>query len=444
MSLLHELRALAKSLCNHLFLLTIYKDVQEIIRFEGVNYFMRKMALWILFLISFSLSAETSIESQRGPSGEWPLKFDLHGSAFMGASLVLSVNNAFFWSEDRLIDLIPWKVPQPYSGILRGLELVAVVLPINDLLFLVQHEFFGHGARAREFGFGTPLPVVATLPLPYGPGIGAQTHTGHDRETPLQSLIITIGGVEAANVLAEDISMRWWRHKKMNVKTAFMQILASHNTDGYLWIFSPKVFDAPGHDMVQYIDKVNKFYGDQRLSLDYMTWGVATNLLDPFLYFNFYSMYRYVVYGESDNSYPYFRFSDNVSYLPAARYVLSPFGPEYHLINYLSLFDRNIKAYGRYGKLADAQYYGIGATGDIWTLYNVTIGADLHAWRQPKLMNSSYGEMKFGGYGALLLDYRPFEVLSLNGHAGYKSAGYVLGEPIDQRFVWRVGLTLHM
>jgi len=357
---------------------------------------------------------------------------------------MLSLNNAFFWSEDRLIDLTGISLSQPWAGILRSVELVGLVLPVNDLAFLMQHEYFGHGARAREFGLQTSWPKLESLPLPFGPGIASVSHAPpHNIK---ESLVITLGGVEGASVLAEEINTRWWRNKKMNAKTTFMNILATHNTDGYLWIFPPSKLSAnlrAGHDMVAYVEKVNKMYGDQRLTLDYMTWSVATNLINPFTYFSFYSMYRYIVHGERTNDYPYFSFG-NFSFLPSMRYVLSPFGPEYHLLNYMTFGERNLKAYMRYGQLKTANYFGLGASGDIYSNWGITLGARFHAWRQPEINSNNFGRAKLGASGSITLDYRPASFISLNGLLGYKSAGFVLGEPIDQSLIWRAGLTIHL
>lgn len=403
---------------------------------------MSKLFFMIFFCFAFFAQAESDGAYQKGPSGEWPLRFDTHASAFMGSSILSSINNAFFWSEDRLLEKSGISLAQPYSGILRVLELGLVVLPISDFLFLWQHEFFGHGARAREFGFKVSWPKFSSLPLPYGAGLGAVRYEGNANK--LQSLLVAIGGVEGANIMAEEMSMNWWKHKKINAKSAWMHILASHNIDGYLWLFSPKFFDIPGHDMVYYIDKVNGMYGDKRLDLDYMTWGVATNLLDPFLYLSFYSMYKYVINGKTDQAMPVFRFGENVSYLPAMRYVLSPFGPEFHLINYLTIYEQNIKAYARYGSLKDSRFYGIGAMGEVYKFKSIDFGAEAHLWRQPQMLASSFGDQQFGGYGAISVSARPLDFLTLTTQVGYKSSGYVLGEPIDAGFIWRAGLIWHL
>lgn len=399
--------------------------------------------LWLPFFFS-SIKATDEIEKHRGPDGEWPLMFDGRGSEFMGASLMLSLNNAFFFGEDRLIDATGITLSQPWGGILRGVELVGLVLPVNDLAFLMQHEYFGHGARAREFSIKSSLPKIQSLPMPFGPGLASVSHAPpHNNK---ESLVLTLGGVEGAMVLAEEINTRWWHHKKMNVKTTFMNILATHNTDGYLWIFPPSRMPAhlrPGHDMVAYIEKVNKMYGDQRLTLDYMNWSVATNLINPYSFFSFYSMYRYVLYGERTNGYPYFTLGD-FSFLPVMRYVLAPFGPEFQLHNFMSLGERDFKTYIRYGKLTDSNYFGLGVLGDIYSRWNMTLGAKFHTWRQPAINANSFGQDKLGASGSATLNYHPADFISLNGILGYKSAGFVLGEPIDQSLIWRAGLTIHL
>lgn len=377
----------------------------------------------------------------KAPSGEWPLKFDSYFSARSGSSIISSVNNALFWSEDQLIEQAS-PIDQPWSGILRTLELGLLVLPINDVLFLWQHEFFGHGARAREFGLETSWPEYHSWPLPYGAGLAAISH--NDANNELQELLIILGGVEGASVLADDINMNSWRHKKIYAKSSFMQILASQNITGYLWIFSPETMDEnlrDGHDMVSYVKAVNKMYGTEKLNLSYLNWSVAANLLDPYFYLSFYSMYKYVIDGSPNNSFPYFSFGQGVSYLPGVRYILSPFGPEYHLNNYLTIFDRNLLAYIRYGSLSDTKFYGLGAKGDVYRYKDLNVGAELHLWRQPQMLSESFGDAQFGIYCAMLMDYQPVDFLSLNGQVGYKTPGYVLGERIDSGFIWRAGLT---
>lgn len=405
------------------------------------------MHFLICFLALCSLICHTQdfnkTKNNKELSGEWQMLFDSYGSSFMGSSILSSVNNALFWSEDKLIKSNNIKINQPWSGFLRISELILIVLPINDFLFLWQHEFFGHGARAREFGFKTSWVKFTSPPLPYGLGTAAISYDASNA-SKLQSLMVTLGGVEGANILAEDINDSSWRHKKINAKSALMNIIASHNTDGYLWVFSPKNFTIPGHDIVNYINKVNNMYGDNRLTIEYMNWSVITNLLDPFLYFGLYSLYKYVIDGKSNNSYPFINLSENISYLPAIRYVLSPLGPEYHFINYLSIYDHHIKAYGSYGSLSDTHYMQTGLSGDIYHFKNITIGTKINIWQQPKLLASGFSSPHLGAYGAISTTYQPFDVISFKALIGYKSDGYVLGEPIDQKFIWRIGLTWHM
>ena len=57
---------------------------------------------------------------------------------------------------------------------------------------------------------------------------------------------------------------------------------------------------------------------------------------------------------------------------------------------------------------------------------------------------SSFSSPHLGAYGALSATYQPFDVISFKALIRYKSDGYVLSEPIDQKFIWRIGLTWHM
>lgn len=85
---------------------------------------------------------------------------------------------------------------------------------------LIQHEVFGHGARVREFG-GEASYELHLFP-PYGSGAGLTTWNFEGSLD--QGTAVNIAGIEAEELLAEDVRLRSLSDGILNYRDAYIYI----------------------------------------------------------------------------------------------------------------------------------------------------------------------------------------------------------------------------
>ncbi len=173
------------------------------------------------------------------------------------------------------------------------------------------------------------------------------------------------------------------------------------------------------------------------------------NLINPFLWYSLYTQFKtYMLEGQTQANLPMIRVA-NFSYLPSMRMTLTPFGPEYHLENYIK--------YNTVSTLIDISYgdqtfyndwWGIGLNlKNIYRKNQLSFDLNINTWNQPKLeLNNQFSsgfENKLGIAGSLRLyyDINGFEMpLSLITELGYKTSGFIQGYALDNSMIFMFGL----
>lgn len=134
-------------------------------------------------------------------------------------------------------------------------------------------------------------------------------------------------------------------------------------------------------------------------------------------------------------------------YLPAARLALAPYGPEYQWLNYLKTPEHLIQATFRYGNTSGQ--HSQGATVEItrvWASDLMCLDAKLCAWNQPKLFTprAKPNHTTYGAAAYLTARYQVIEKIEMMGQLGYKTTGFLQGEPLKNGGIARIGLVLHL
>ena len=243
-----------------------------------------------------------------------PYQYTLAADKWMtsraGADLSLSlielyrnIENSIFKVKDTNALMYILKIP------LRYIAAAEVVL--------IQHEVFGHGSRARELGVEVTDYEIGFLQgatfLKYDPTLSLQKH-----------IVIDLGGISGTHVLGERIKQSFFAEDGViNPVRGIGYILSQ--TDQIAYSFSE--YKGSGHDIKNYMDKMNKIYGANFLTKEKIKTAALISAIDPFLFF---SLYSFIV--DQDVAIPMFKIGE-FNYLPALRSIFTPYGIETKLLN---------------------------------------------------------------------------------------------------------------
>ena len=116
---------------------------------------MRTRLFLLLFSILMSTYARVTVAQVHHQ-----LVWDRHFSSPVAAENLQTLHWGLYAVQDRVLKP-RWDAEKTTSRKLLGLTYrlgkgILLDYPVDFMLALVQHEVFGHGARAREFGFGDP------------------------------------------------------------------------------------------------------------------------------------------------------------------------------------------------------------------------------------------------------------------------------------------------
>lgn len=422
---------------------------------------MRKL-LCALLLLS-SLYAQENPTAFKQENSNY-LLVDRYLSSYIGGEDLITTHHALAKCEELF-----FSTPQErtfLAGSLRFADQLFIWLPINYTTMVVQHEYFGHGYRLREFGTHDIHYQIGTPP-PYGEGGGATSvQLSHPLELS-QMCIVSSGGVEATAVLANRLKLHWLQSNNISAKESSLYLLSQHDLTDYV----SNAFDLPyltGHDMSDYIYLVNESYPKGRLTKKRLQKLSLINLADPFTYYAIYSSFRYIFIGHSLEQIPMIPLG-KARYLPGLRLGLSPFGPEYYVENYLVYKEKPTYFYLKLGSFGGNTFYGLGIDQpELFRWRGQLLGFRVDLWRQPPFNtnkeysrspwefflkhyfpsdepqedNASSGNQKIGGAVTLLYDAPLAEKFALHLHAelGYKTTGYLPANNTKSGAIARIGL----
>ena len=390
--------------------------------------------------------------------------FDQHQSAVFGSYNLLTLHRGLYTLEDKYIPNQPfrennfWKKTAGFGY--RLVKLLALDAQIDHLMALTQHEVFGHGSRFREFGYtGNSFNLNMYFPFGNGSGFARWGTLGPKYTYPTTQEVMTmqLSGVGGEAQLANDLSAQILSDDTLHYRQGMLYLIAQNNLLLYTFYtrFTPTKNLKAGNDMVNYMNQINylylipvgKNYNITRLSNQSLL--ALANPLQAYAAFSI--LYTYGIKGQSQlKRLPMIRMG-KVRYLPALGYALSPFGGEFHFINYIRY--KSILFCGDFslGDNTFKDFYGISLKGyNILNLKWLALNAHLDFWNQPKLELDSYQKPAVGNDpgAAVKLDMmlHPFKLphqLGIFLQTGYKSKGYLLGETLAPSFILRYGISMH-
>jgi hypothetical protein len=326
----------------------------------------------------------------------------------------------------------------------RFARLFGIDAPQEEWLRVANHEVFGHGARLRE-RFDGRIRYKVGVPPPYGGG-GGSTSFDFDRQPTVEELLaITVGGMEANAVGASRVALRAVHDGEAPYRDMLRYLLARLDAIGYI-VATDDDLEEEGHDVSDFLRILREVAGSDLRPADLRRRAIV-GLADPMLAYAVYGLaVSYLWRGRTGVAVPTFRIGD-VRYLPALRFYLAPFGSEWTLDNTIVRAHRATRLSLRLGDAPGGRSFGASVhRQSVHTWRRARIDADVHAWRQPRILDDGALDRSIGA-AAFATASIPLDVTGLRWatvvlQAGYKTRGFIEGEPLGAGVVVRGGVGL--
>lgn len=320
------------------------------------------------------------------------------------------------------------------------------------------HEVFGHGARVRPWGANPSFSIH--LPYPYRwifqdhSTVNAETNAA-DFGQRERLLAFVAGGVESEYYSAYRIGLDAVRlDGRFPHSRQFLYVVAKV---AYLPSFvhplnaSLDEVDDVGSYVVQIAERFNRWRPAERQSVaDHVRDAYIANYIDPTLWLSIYGyLVEYIGRGRADWQLPMLK-AGPISLYASTRFALSPFGAEHYLDLFARWRGRTFTLYGRAvsSELATAWGSGIRCL-DLMRVGGLGLGMEIDAWEQPELLLDTryinvFNRPQLGGLSlAADVDWKIAGRLGLTGKIGWKTEGWLMGEPLGEGPYGWIGLAYY-
>ena len=364
--------------------------------------------------------------------------FDHYWSPYFSAPFLISTRNFLSEAEDVLYNRSTYTVWGRMGS-------SAFNLIINSSLYIINHEVYGHGFRIRSF---EQFEVGGYWFIPFIGGATGSFVLGDTTED--QWLLKSIAGIEANNVLAQEILFKGFKNPSWDSRMYDLFWSALCDTPRYIWrtSLSEKKGNSPGNDIMHYINGINDKHDSDKMTLDMLGRASLVFLANPIFYVSLYSLGSYLITGKDSIAIPHFKLGE-VAYMPLVRMGLTPFGIMYYIDNYIGHGDRTFLVSINSG--ASPFYssaYGGGKvkTDQLFAYKNYALDVEGNVWCQPKLQlqldQPLENKNDWGGLVGIHNKVKIFGLFSLHASVLYKTAGFVEGVVAREGFMLRGGFSL--
>ena len=351
---------------------------------------------------------------------------------------------------------------------------------ITKLLEIINHEWCGHGFRLREFGikqrynisvagYGHLLYIIPFYGIYFGgyavPKDGTQfldvKKSMNEKEFLFKETTVHLAGIESADVMRTSATLSALKKEYISSKEAWLYLLASMDKFFYIirssenGIYLENTEDLAHNDpmdlweegllndMNNYMAKTNAIYNNQRaVSERKLKTMTMIEWADPFLYYSLGQVILYLAIGMKHLKYPMIPIW-KIGYLPAYKAILTPYGLESQIINYLRYDKYSGRILINFGNALHKKFWGIGIDLNLVPINKyVEIGGSFYFWNQPELYKDPMiKKNKSGALFNVAARYNVIKSLSLDINIGYKSKGYIQGYMLDKSFIVGAGLS---
>ena len=372
-----------------------------------------------------------------------------------GAADVLAVQRLLAGVEDRLLPLrLSESTPSKHAvGIAYRIgKWAALDLPQDSFLMVAVHEIFGHGSRLREID-AKGIGYEFSAPPPYGSGSAATFFEDDAVRTASRAdrLAIDTAGIEAQNVLADDIAGDALRQGSIFYRAAWLYV--ESRIAALLYIRSASPQSGPGHDVAAFMNDFNDGCAPPvctPIASASLERRALLTLADPMLGLSAYAFAAgYLVQGQASTRVPMIPLPGGFGYLPVVGFAMTPYGTEWTTDHYLRAGRRLTRISVRIGDTGASTAWGLGVrASQVAARGRLSVGVSGEIWRQPPIDAPAVATaLETGGLAAATVRValggspRPGRA-GLIGEFGYKSDGFVRGERLRSGLLVRVGLTV--
>ncbi|MHA7877397.1 MAG: hypothetical protein ACX93T_00530 [Bacteroidota bacterium] len=366
--------------------------------------------------------------------------FDRHWSPHASASIIMSSAALINEAEDRIFRT--HHTPYNFTGIMISAVLNMV---LNSFLTTINHEVYGHGFRLRCLGIPCRYTIKhlglsgGTTCYSFRTGVPSHDH----------QLMITMGGTEANNILAQQIIFKHFRDLTLESKTWLLFINAYLDLPLYILdsYYSKNERDQTSCDISHYITELNHKYRTAYMDFNTLVGGAYISLCNPILYVVLWALLT----SKTPSAYtiPHVKLGA-INYMPLIRMGLTPFGLMYYIENYLGYGNKTfwVSISGGQSPYHIRGYGGIQLkTTRLYAYRNYGLDVVGHLWYQPKLQLKTDEQIEDRNYwgGMIGIDNQLMlnKQLSLHSSIVYKSKGFVEGIRANRGCMVTAGLLLH-
>ncbi|MBM4161831.1 MAG: hypothetical protein FJ217_12145 [Ignavibacteria bacterium] len=408
--------------------------------------------------VADSDSSDRLSQSVRSPL---VLLFDPALTMRSGSETIITLHHGITRAEDALLGT-HWFSEDNFIGktggvLARFAKLAILDVPVDYFSVVLSHEYIGHGARYRELGIDN-VHYAFDPPPPYGKGGGeASVSLSGNVISYHEWNGITLGGLEVHSLINRNLGLRWMARKEIQYREA-LQYFWSWQID-YVYVQETTedlTSNVKDNDPRAYIRILNRDNGyadpnNPHLTVRQLKSMAKLNLANPFVVFAMFAgLKTYLWDGNRSTELPTLRFGE-VDYLPVLRAGWTPFGPDFHLENYLRFGNRVSLVEFKIGDQTFHKSWGGIGVGLRNMCSRGRFSADMHldVWKQPALRFGGIpGTSKGGGVGGAFsvrgyydFDYAGQPLVAVL-ELGYKSVGFLEGYPFDSSPVFRIGIGL--
>jgi hypothetical protein len=368
--------------------------------------------------------------------------FDHYWSPHSFASILISSRVLLNEAEDFV-----FRTKHAEYSILGRIATTVLNSVLNFYLILVNHEVHGHGFRARSLGI--PVSHYSFHFL----GGATHFHLSNRQLFALDDelLLITIGGCEANNVLAQQLLFKSFRKLSLDSRTHNLWLNAYLDLPQYVLSthFSETIRDRSGNDVSDYIASINRKHSTNGIDMDKLVRGILVSLCNPMLYISLWAQLDYRCAGKDFFIIPHLRLG-HINYMPLIRMGLTPFGLMHYLENYIGHGNKTflVSISGGHSPYYTRGYGGIQLqTDELWTYKNYGLDVIGNLWYQPKMQLQANDQIEdknyWGGLVGISNKLKLGKLVALNASISYKNAGFIEGVVANSGFIVSAGFSLY-
>lgn len=336
----------------------------------------------------------------------------------------------------------------------RLLRMLLLDLTVETIFTGIQQDALGYLIRAGEHNI--PLHSYSIRPpIPFWlpPGKFNLSDPVLQQKASRQQLAsLSAAGYEASQLATDELSLRWVSRGALYYREALHYL--RHQTANIAGVLLSDNSGAGINPYSNYLYFINKEYGHissyrynaTSLKRDYL---LAT-LSNPFLYNSIITVFNnYLRFGEDSVDLRAIPLGYAKSVMPWVRLNLTPFGTEWMPQLTVNYHRQVAQLYGRIGNNAFTESYGAGIR-----LFNIvrntraSVNLNASFWNQKYFYKGWSGQSVepvgwgwMAGVGSFIKLSKGLNPVSLAIQAGYKTRGYVDGEPWEKGPVLKFGLS---